>query len=319
MGFGNYSFEAHRALSDARTEAPRQTVFRQTETHPLMRPLNLRAREARDSEAHPRSLPIVLALDVTGSMGEIPELLAKRQLPLLMKALLDLGVADPQVLFMAVGDAFHDRAPLQIGQFESTAELMDQWLTWSFIEGRGGNPGNESYELALHVAARHLELDSLRLRGKRGYLFLTGDEKPYPQLSKVAVKQVLGTDLDEDTPLAAVVEEASRTVEPYFLIPDLARRAGCERAWRVCLGDRVIAMESPLDTTDVIAAIVAIAEGHLPDLDAVAKRLASEGRPRERVGAVFRALVPWAASIEKDGAPAPTLEVHASVPIGVGG
>ncbi|MCL2777272.1 MAG: hypothetical protein FWD73_04645 [Polyangiaceae bacterium] len=37
---------------------------------------------------------------------------------------------------MAVGDATSDEAPLQVGQFETTAELMDQWLTWTFLRDR---------------------------------------------------------------------------------------------------------------------------------------------------------------------------------------
>lgn len=65
-----------------------------------------------------------------------------------MKLLTACHVADPQVMFMAVGDATSDRAALQVGQFESTAELMDQWLTWCFLEGGGGGTGHESYELA---------------------------------------------------------------------------------------------------------------------------------------------------------------------------
>lgn len=316
MGYGGYSFEAHQAITESRAALPAQAVFKQREVHPLMRPQGIRARECRDSDAHPRSLGIVLALDVTGSMGEIPELLAKKELPGLVQALMGAGIADPQVLFMAIGDAFHDRAPLQVGQFESTGELMDQWLTCTFLEGQGGAKGNESYELALYFAARHLELDCLRLRGKRGYMFLTGDEKPYPQLSSAVVRTVLGDELDDDLPLAVVVEEASRTVEPYFLVPDLARRAQCERAWRDVLGDRVIVMESPRTTTRCIAGIVAMAEGVVPDLDALARRMESSAAPPQIIGEVVRALAPWAASLERDGAPQPRLDAHASLPTG---
>ena len=103
MGYGGYSFEAHRAITSARADLPTQAVFKQRECHPLMRPHGLRVRESRDSESHPHSLGIILALDVTGSMGEIPELLAKKELPGFVKLLLDHGVPDPQVLFMAVG------------------------------------------------------------------------------------------------------------------------------------------------------------------------------------------------------------------------
>lgn len=308
MGYGGYSFEAHRAITTARADLPTQAVFKQRECHPLMRPHGVRVRESRDSESHPESLGIVLALDVTGSMGEIPELLARKELPGFVKLLLDHGVPDPQVLFMAVGDAYADRAPLQIGQFESTGELMDQWLTWSFVEGGGGAPGHESYELALHVAARHLDMDCLRKRKKRGWLFMTGDEKPYPQLSREVVRSVLGHELEEDLPLRVVVDEAQRSVEPFFLIPDLERRARCERAWRDVLGDRVIALESPVDACAAMAGIVAIGEGVIADLDALARRLGERGLGRDRLGAVVRALTPWAATREADGAPLPPLD-----------
>jgi hypothetical protein len=263
-----------------------------------------------------------MALDVTGSMGEIPERLAKQELPGLMRMLLEQAVTDPQVLFMALGDAFHDRAPLQIGQFESTAELMDQWLTWMWLEGQGGPPGHESYELALYFAARHLELDCHRLRQKRGYLFMTGDEKPYPMLSRQAVKSVLGDDLEDDLPLRVVVDEVQRVLEPFFLVPDLARRAQCERAWRDVLGDRVICLESPADLTAVVAGAVALTEGAIADVDALAVRLGQRGVTRERIGAIVRALLPYAATLPgpgprgRDGAPPPKLDTTASLPTG---
>lgn len=277
-------------------------------------PRGIKVRESRDSAGHPSSLAIVLALDVTGSMGAIPELLAKEELPGLLNNILTHGIVDPQVLFMAIGDAFHDRAPLQVGQFESTAELMDQWLTWSWLEGKGGDPGHESYELALYFAARHLEIDCFRLRGRRGYLFMTGDEKPYPHLSRTVVRSVLGDELEDDLPLSVVVDEAQRLFEPFFLIPDAERRRQCERAWRDALGDRVICMESPRDTTVCIAGIVAMNEQAVPDLDAFARKLEGQGIARDRIGAAVRALAPWAASCGKDNAPTPSIDEYAQIP-----
>ena len=314
MGSGNYSYEAHRALTAQRATQPVQHVFRQRSCHPLMNPNGVKARESRDSVAHPESLAVVLALDVTGSMGAIPDLLARRELPGFVKTLIDHGIPNPQVLFMAVGDAFFDAAPLQVGQFESTGELMDQWLTWSWLEGGGGQGGNESYELALYFAARHLEMDCWAKRRRRGYLILTGDEKPYPLLSRSAVQGVIGDTLDEDLPLAVVVDEAQRALEPFFLIPDLDRRAACERGWRDALGDRVICMESPEDTCAVAAGIIAIGEGAIADIDALAARLRDRGLERDRVGAVVRALKPWAATLGRDNAPMPALDLATDLP-----
>ena len=147
MGYGNYSQSAHEALLKGRTNIPMQQVFKQSACHPLMNPKGVKVRESRDGSDHPQSMGIVFALDVTGSMGDIPRLMATKALPTFMKVLMDCKIPDPQLLFMAVGDAYSDRAPLQVGQFESTAELMDQWLTWSFLEGGGGGSGEESYEL----------------------------------------------------------------------------------------------------------------------------------------------------------------------------
>lgn len=314
MGYGGYSFEAHKALAQARENLPTQQLFQQRSCHPLMNPKGLVVRESCDSDSHPNSLAIVLALDVTGSMDEIPERLARHELPRFVKLLLDHGIDDPQVLFMAVGDAFSDSAPLQVGQFESTGELMDQWLTWTWLEGGGGQPGHESYELALYFAARHLEMDCDRKRSKRGYLFMTGDEKPYLALSRAALRSVVGDEIEQDLPLAVIVDEVQRSLEPFFLIPDLGRRRFCERAWREVLGDRVIAMESPADCCAVMAGIVALGEGVLADLDALAAALVERGHPRDRLGAVIRALTPWAAALGKDNAPMPRLDEHAALP-----
>src|SRR5262249_16946085 len=149
-------------------------------------------RESRDSPTHPLSVAIAFALDVTGSMGEIPELLARRELPTFMKALLDGGVRDPQVLFLAIGDANTDRASLQVGQFESSEREMDQWLTWTYLEGGGGGQGKESYELGLYFLARHTDIDCARKRRKRGYVFMTGDENYYPLVSRLQVEKLIG-------------------------------------------------------------------------------------------------------------------------------
>lgn len=315
MGYGSYSHDAHRALTEARTSLPTQSVFAQRGCHPLMSPHGLRARESRDSGAHPDSRAIVFALDVTGSMGEIPAVLAKKELPSFVQQLMDAGVADPQILFLAIGDAYTDRAPLQIGQFESEAQKMDFWLTNSFLEGGGGSHNAESYELALYVGARHTAIDCIEKRGKRGYFFMTGDELPYPFVSHEQVKALIGDDLVEDVPIAAVVDEISRLYHPFFLIPDLARRARCEKSWRDLLGDHVICLERPADTCAAAAGIVALVEGSVADVDDLARRLEAAGEPRERIGAVHRALTPFAATLRRDGTPKPALD-EARLPIG---
>lgn len=317
MGYGIYSHVTHITSTRLRSSLPREMVFPQIHCHPLMNPYRVKVRESRDSEAHPRSLAIVFALDVTGSMGEIPELLARQELPTFMKALMDMKITDPQVLFMAVGDAYCDQAPLQVGQFESGADEMDQWLTWSYLEGGGGGRDTESYELAMYFLARHTDVDCWKKRQHRGYVFMTGDENPYPYVSHAQVRSIIGDDLDEDIPTESIVQELQKMYEPFFIIPDQKRRRRCEESWRKLLGDRVICMEDPKDIVHVCAGLVALCENAVSDLPALADRLCSNGLPRERVAAVVQALTPFAASLERDGAPTPRT-VDAPLPDGNG-
>jgi hypothetical protein len=294
MGYGNYSHAAHAALLADRSALPAQEVFSQRSTHALMDPRGLKMRESRDNADHPNSLAVVFALDVTGSMGGIPRSLAQRELPTFMKLLGDCGVADPQLLFMAIGDATSDRAPLQVGQFESTASLMDQWLTWSYLEGGGGGTGDESYELAFYVLAQHTDIDCWVKRKKRGYLFMTGDERPYPAVSRHQIEALIGEKLDEDIPIEEVIAAAAETFHLFFLIPGASRRAACEPRWRELLGDHVICMDSPDDACAVAAGIVALTEGAAPSLDALAQVMAAHGTAPERVAAVAHALEGYA-------------------------
>jgi hypothetical protein len=313
MGYGNYSHSAHAALIADRANRSADEVFTQRDCHVLMNPRDLKVRESKDSADHPNSLGVVFALDVTGSMGDIPELLARKELPTFMKLLTACGIPDPQLLFMAIGDANSDNASLQVGQFESTAELMDQWLTRSYLEGGGGGSGEESYELAFYILAQHTDLDCWTKRKKRGYLFMTGDELPYNVVSRYQIEALIGSKLDEDIPIEEVIAAAAETYHLFFLIPDLQRRRRCENRWRQLLGDHVICMESADDTCAVAAAIVGLTEKVLPDIDGAVHALRDNGLSRDRASAVARAIKPYANLLD----PSAVASVH-SKPVTAG-
>jgi hypothetical protein len=269
-----------------------------------MQPKGVKARESRDSAEHPASLPIVFALDVTGSMGDIPRMLATQTLPDFMNVLMRCKVKDPQLLFCAVGDATSDNAPLQVGQFESTAELMDQWLTWSFLEGGGGGTGQESYELAMYFLAQHADMDRKTKRNRRGYLFLTGDEMPYPTLSRHIVESVTGDRIDDDVKTEEVVALLQESFVPYFVIPTPERRAKCEARWRDLLGDHVLCLEKPDHVCHAAAGAILIQERLVVDAKALEKILADAGASHDQVKGTLRALGPLF------DAPSPGLPKH---------
>ena len=148
----------------------------EAKVHERMDPKGVKFRESRDSEAHPESRALAVWFDVTGSMGGIPLVLQKK-LAGLMAMLIKKGyIAHPQIMFGGIGDASTDpyrgyqtdKAPLQVGQFESGIE-MDDDLGRLFLEGGGGGQSTESYELAMYFTARHTAIDCFEKRGEKGY------------------------------------------------------------------------------------------------------------------------------------------------------
>ena len=111
MGRGSYTAADWAKLRNSRNlgGAKNETeIFRRTSCDPRFDPKFIRVREARDSEDHPESLPIIIGLDVTGSMGYLATQVAQESLnETMMKLYSTNAVKDPALLFAAYGD-YHD-------------------------------------------------------------------------------------------------------------------------------------------------------------------------------------------------------------------
>ncbi|SEL95207.1 hypothetical protein [Streptacidiphilus jiangxiensis] len=257
--------------------------------HPQLDPFGLTVRESRDSAEHPDSQAVAVLFDVTGSMGTVPRVL-QTKLPELFGLLLRKGyVRDPQILFGAIGDATCDRVPLQLGQFESD-NRMDDNLGQIFLEGGGGGQMHESYELAMYAMARHTAIDCHEKRGRRGYLFVIGDELPYGRVSAAQVHEVFGERLPEDIPVEVLLQELTRRWDVYFVLPAGSSYVGNDQVlgrWRTLLGDNVVELDDLDAVCETIALTIGLGEGAI-DLDEGLADLADIG---SRAGvAVRRAL-----------------------------
>jgi hypothetical protein len=246
--------------------------------HPDLDPRGVTVRESRDSGEHPDSLAIAVLFDVTGSMGSVPRVLQSK-LPQLLGLLLRKGYArHPQIMFGAIGDATCDRAPLQVGQFESD-NRMDALLERILLEGGGGGQKRESYELALYFMARHTAADCFEKRGKRGYLFIIGDEMAYDRVKPREAAGVLGDQLAEPVPLRAIAAEVTRRWDTYYILPEGAAYAGDDEVlsfWRKLLGQNVIELADLDAVSETIALTVGLGEDTV-DLDRGLADLADVG------------------------------------------
>src|ERR1700754_752110 len=294
MGSGVWSTDVYDAADRYRRTTGR-SAFAYSDSgartvHPKLDPRGA-VRESRDSAEHPESLAIAVLFDVTGSMGGIPRVL-QTKLPQLLGLLLRNGYArDPQIMFGAIGDATCDRVPLQIGQFESD-NRMDDDLGRIVLEGGGGGQMTESYELALYYLARHTEIDCFTKRGRRGYLFIIGDELAYDRVKAREVSNVCGDELTEDIPLRRIGAEVRRKYETYYLLPHGAGYSGNSTVlnfWRGLLGQTAIELDDPDAVCETIALAVGLGQSAI-DLDAGLADLAKVGSTV--TGAVSSALAP---------------------------
>lgn len=254
---------------------------------------------------------MLFVTDVTGSMSGIPKGLATHDLPKLVGTILELGVSDPQIMFAAVGDCHGDESSLQVGQFESSAPLINKWLTHIHLEGGGGGAvgsrnGHESYDLPMYFAAHNTALDCWEKRQTKGYFIMTGDENPYPYTEAAYASKILGVSMREDVRIEETVAELSRTYHPFFIIPDKQRARTCERSWRNLIGDHTVVAHGPGDIVYIAAGLILLTEGLVSDVMDYAAKLHAKGLAEKQVNGIIQALTPYAATIERDAAPQPT-------------
>ena len=248
------------------TGRARAEVFSRSSIRPDFDPLNITTRESRDSVANPESNAIIVAFDETGSMGSIPDAFVREGLSTLVTEVIERRpVTDPHLLIMGFGDAWCDRAPLQVTQFEADIRIAEQ-LKDIYLEGGGGGNRYESYNLPWYFAARKTAIDCFEKRGKKGYLFTVGDEPPPPELLAAHVMDVFGDRVQHDIDSRDVLAMASRMYEVFHIVIEEGSYyshdpRGVSEPWRDLLGQRVLMLSDYTRLAEVIVSTIEITEG----------------------------------------------------------
>lgn len=178
-----------------------------------LNPHGVKFRECRDSAEHPNTIPIILALDVTGSMGSACAAVA-RQLDAIITKLYN-DVQDVEFMVMGIGDFSYDNAPLQVSQFESDVRICDQLGKIYFERGGGGN-SFESYTAAWYFALNHTKLDCWN-RGKKGIIITMGDEPLNPYLPGNEFDRIFGHP-GEDVDTKSLYKQVIEKFDVYHII-----------------------------------------------------------------------------------------------------
>lgn len=223
-----------------------QDVFKVNTLSKSLNPYRV-MRECRDSKEHPNTLPVILALDCTGSMGEASVAVAKQLGKIMEDIYSDEAVPDVEFCMMAIGDLAYDTTPIQMGQFESDIRIAEQ-LDAIYFEGHGGGNNYESYTAAWYMGLNHCDLDCWK-RGRKGIIITLGDELPNPYLPENGrfngLANVTGDILQDDIETKELLPQVREKFDVYHISvndPHSSygynnRKGDIDKQWRELLGE----------------------------------------------------------------------------------
>ena len=270
MGSGTFNAKAYRSFAASTATKTTDEIYSSRKIHKDLDPKGVKVRESRDSADNPNSTPLIVALDVTGSMGILADTIAREGLGILFNEILDKKpISDPHLMFMAVGDAYSDDAPLQVSQFEADNRIVEQ-LTKIWLEHGGGGNDSESYNFPWYFAANHTVHDSMIKRGKRGYLFTVGDECAPATLTRKEIAKFIGDTPESESTSEEMLQDAQRMYDVFHIIiteGDYARSQPDKvfNTWSALLGQHVIRLRDHKMLSETIVSTIEVVEGRAKD------------------------------------------------------
>jgi hypothetical protein len=204
--------------------------------------------------------PLIVAVDVTGSMASWPFEIFDR-LPLLYNTLCQYR-EDLEVCFAAVGDAGCDRWPLQVTTFASGYDL-EQLLGSLYGEGGGGD-APESYGMLAHWVNTHVEVPNA---AETPFFIVYGDISMHKKVPKGQIRDLLGDQAARDVDAVEAWKKVCKTWNVWFL-----RRPGgrvgdhVDKQWGRAIGSqKIIRIEDEERAVDYAMGLIARAWGHFGD------------------------------------------------------
>lgn len=266
MGSGRFDSRSYASYSASTSSKSTEQIYSSRHMDNILSPFKIKTRESRDSSDNPNATPVIVALDVTGSMGMLADVIARSGLGVLFQSILDRKpIPDPHIMFMGIGDAACDSAPLQCSQFEASNVIIDQ-LAKLWLEHGGGGNDSESYNLPWYFAAFHTSHDAFEKRGRKGYLFTVGDECSPHDLTNYMIEKVCGDTLEQPLSTEVMLQLAQRCYNVYHINimegsyasshPDQVRQS-----WAKLLGQNVIHLKDHKKLAETIVSIIEVAEG----------------------------------------------------------
>ncbi len=224
MGSGTVSHASLRSYAtansyhyDESTGRMHGQTYKARTIDPSLDPRQFKVRECCNSDEHPNTIPVILALDVTGSMGEA----CSETAAALGTIILDLykNHKDIEICVMGIGDLAYDRAPIQMSQFESDIRIAES-LDKVYMEHGGGGNQFESYTAAWYMGLKRTKLDCFDKQGRKGIIITMGDEPLNPYLPVRQLNDAINGTEQADVETRQLYNEASQKFDIFHIAVD---------------------------------------------------------------------------------------------------
>lgn len=232
--------------------------------------------------------PIVIAVDVTGSMSSWPSIIFEK-LPLLGKEI-ERYAPNYAVSFTAFGDCHCDRYPLQVRDFD-TGEKLDEHIKCLYPEGGGGDDP-ESHDLAAYYYVNHCKME----KAVKPIFFLITDTYSHDCLPSDAIRANTGDDTQgKSIDSLSVFKKLAEKFNVYVIL----RGHGARSYWSKIFGEqKVITIEEPRDIVEIVIGMIAAEVGELKDFEMRSSKRHAD-KP-DRVDRVMRSVKVDGASVSLD-------------------
>ena len=238
--FASYSTSLGRSY-DTTTNYVSGQKYEAARLDEALDPKKFTIRECANNEEHPNTVPVILALDVTGSMGSA----CAETAAAIGRIVINLfdRFKDVEFCVMGIGDLAYDRAPIQMSQFESDVRIAEA-LDKVYMEHGGGGNAYESYTAAWYMGLHHTKLDCFDKQGRKGVIITMGDEPLNPYLPVRQLNESINGHAQSDIDTNALYEEASKKFDIFHIaINDNAcmysyYESKIKNTWGKLLGDR---------------------------------------------------------------------------------
>lgn len=227
--------------------------------------------------------PLVIACDVTGSMGEWPATIFSKLPYLELEGKEYLGDT-MEISFAAIGDCNSDSYPLQVRPFVQGTDLEKE-LKALVVEGGGGGSSQESYDLAAKYYTENVEMP--KAVRKPIFIFI-GDEGLYPTLKTHDAEAFAKVKIKKNEEVEDVIKDLKKTYSVYIVRKSYGHGdAHIQKQWKELLGeDHVCPLQDASRVVDVIFGILARETGRI---DYFKKEIGDRQKP-EQIEVVMKSL-----------------------------